>query len=74
MMQPSLRSTFAEVHLALHDAYLRDEARVFFTMDSLVEMLCAGITAPLSRMCLLLPFCSRVEASDASPGGHGRAY
>ena len=38
------------------------------------EMLESCLLLPYTQLDLAAPYCPRLEASDASPGGHGRAY
>lgn len=38
------------------------------------ELLCSLLLVPLQQFSLSQPWSQRVEASDASPGGHGRAW
>ena len=40
----------------------------------MIEMLMMAVFLPHSVMNFCASWCARVEASDASPGGHGRAY
>ena len=39
-----------------------------------LELLMALLLVPRMESCLSQPWSARVEAADASPGGHGRAY
>ena len=43
-------------------------------MEVLLELVTAALLLPLSRMCFQTPWCDRVVAHDATPGGHGLAY
>ena len=44
------------------------------SLDVILELMFAAMLLPLSRLSLLIPWCDRVVASDAAPGGHGLAY
>eukprot|EP00971_Amphidinium_carterae_P241465 4794471-Amphidinium_carterae.1 len=52
------------------------EGRVLLTWtpESWLEVLCSTCLLPFCQRFLDTPWCTRVECTDASLGGHGRAY
>ena len=72
--RPPLRSLGGHVHRWVHDARVRDDTRLFNNHDCLLELVMHALFLPHAVMSFRAPWCPRAEASDASPGGHGRAY
>ena len=72
--RPALRSICGEVYPWVRDAWENGQARVDMNYDCMIEIVLLALMLPFARMDFMLPWCPRVEASGASPGGHGRAY
>ena len=57
------------------DAHRRGQrGRGRWTRGSRREVLESCLLLPFTQLDLASPYCTRLESSDASPGGHGRAY
>ena len=72
--RPSLRSICGEVYPCVRDAWENNKARVDMNHDCMIDLALLSLALPFARVDFTLPWCPRVEASGASPGGHGRAY
>ena len=71
---PCLRSIGSRTHRWVHAARQDERLRPVNNESCLVELLMMATFLPHAVMNFCAPWCTRVEASDASPGGHGRAY
>ena len=74
MFRPCIRSVHQEVYRWLLEGDQRRLRRLRWCPTAWAETLCAALLLPLARVRLDRPWCSRVVASDASPGGHGLAW
>jgi hypothetical protein len=73
-LRPSMRSIFWSSYRLFTAAKEAGVKRVGAARDIMLELLCAALLMPLSRLSLQAPWCDRVVAHDAAPGGHGLAY
>ena len=75
--RPPLRSIFQDVYVWMEELRSRPRGqgrRSMLSCGAWSELLFSAILAPVAQVSLDSPFCSRLELSDASPGGHGRAW
>ena len=69
-----MRSLFWMVYRVTADAQAQGLKKVGASTDVLLELVFAAMLLSLSRLGLQRPWCPRVVAHDAAPGGHGLAY
>ena len=72
--RPCLRSIGAEIFRDVHFGRLLCLPRLWNHEQLLLELLAYAVLLPFARMSFTSQWHTRVEASDAAPGGHGRAY
>ena len=73
-LRPAMRSIFWMSYRVLAGARDLERRRVGASMEVILELVSAALLLPLCRMSLQMPWCNRVVAHDAAPGGHGLAY
>ncbi|CAE8581762.1 unnamed protein product, partial [Polarella glacialis] len=67
------RSTYADIYTWLN-TYRGKRRRARLWPSVQAEMIASMLEIPFMQTNLSAQWCTRVEASDASPGGHGRAW
>ena len=72
--RPCLRSLGQRLHAWVHAARTAEEPRLTNNEGCLIEMIMHALFLPHAAIDFCMPWSCRIEASDASPGGHGRAY
>ena len=68
------RSLIQEIYVWIQDCRDRGVAGLSLCPAARAEIIAVCALVPLLEIDLAAPFCGRVEASDARPGGHGRAW
>ena len=69
-----MRSLLAHIYRVIIEAREGGLPRATSTVESVRKLLCAAVFLPLVFIDLTTPWCSRVVATDAAPGGWGEAY
>ena len=72
--QPCLRALFDHVYRWRDDCLKANVKTCALTPAAREEIMVAALLLPHARVGLDSPWCGRVEAFDAAPGGHGRDY
>ena len=72
--RPALRCLFSDIYTWVDLHRRADKHRAVLWPSVRREIGQACMLLAFAQTDLSLPFCPRLEASDASPGGHGRAY